>query len=104
MDASEADRAQDQGQHRWFTVPFQFEPTGRVLAIMQRLYRFVTWQASFRCFVASRTRLILTGCGSLMSSLESLCPPEHLRKRRTGYGQGSTSAANVERWPEQLQA
>jgi hypothetical protein len=42
MDADEADRAQDQGQHRWFTVPFQFEPIGRVLAIMQRFYRFVT--------------------------------------------------------------
>jgi|GEM_PF-6567919 len=48
------------------------EPIGRVLAIMQRFYRFVTWHASFRYSIASRTRLILTGFGSLMSSLESL--------------------------------
>ena len=39
---------------------------------MQRFYRFVTWHASFRYSIASRTRLILTGFGSLMSSLESL--------------------------------
>ena len=54
-----------------FTIPFRFEPTGCVLAIMQRFYRFVTWRASFRYSIASPTRLILS-CGSLMSSLESL--------------------------------
>jgi hypothetical protein len=30
MDASEADRAEEQGQHQWFTVPIIFEPIGRV--------------------------------------------------------------------------
>jgi hypothetical protein len=42
MDASEADRAQEQGQHRWFTVPFLLYLSLSAAYIMQRFYRFVT--------------------------------------------------------------
>ena len=72
MNAREADRGEDQGKNRRFTVPFQCKSISRVLAIMRRFCRLVTSASLFRYSVTSRTRLVLSGGGNLMSVLKSL--------------------------------